>query len=141
MKGTIAPLALALCIPCAAASQSSFSTDPSYLESALKWPTYFGVSSGEFDDVWQRARTWAATFGKGAFIDGDVEITSTRPSSSANGSLTLRVTSSETFGGFRISVEVIANEGGEGEEAARVAHLLAYYLATGKPIPGELVSR
>ncbi|MBC8144701.1 MAG: hypothetical protein H7X80_03890 [bacterium] len=104
----------------------------------MKWPTYFGVAVGEFDEVWQRARSWAENYGDGKFtVLTDSEITAIKPPTKESGSRTLRVTTSETFGGYRISVEVIPHRREEKDAAIRAAHLLSYHIATGNPIPVE----
>ena len=142
MKGSIAVLVFLLAIPSFAQVRSRQTTEPTYLESALKWPTYFGVSAGEYDDIWNRARTWAIDNGDGKLtVDHESEITAIRPPGGAVGARTIRVTSSETFGGYRITVEVVAHRSQDRADAERLAHLLAYHLASGRPIPAELASQ
>jgi hypothetical protein len=141
MKGTIASVLVLASVPYIAGAQSLATTESSFLETAMKWPTHFGVTNGEFDAVWTRARTWAQSFGNGTFtVLDDFEITTIRPPTDRSGAATLRITNSETFGGFRILVEVIPHRADEKDAAQRVAHLLAYHLASGKPVPEDLVS-
>jgi hypothetical protein len=141
MKGNIAAPIFLLAISCAAQNPTEAPPEQAFLESAMKWPTYFGISSSERAELWTRARTWAEQYGNGTLtVLSDNEITAIRAPVGSEGARTLRITSSETFGGFRINVDVIAHRKEEVEEAARIAHLLAYSLASGRTIPEELVS-
>lgn len=141
MMGTIAKLVFLFLISCAAAAQPGAKVETSELESALKWPTYFGIAAGEYETVWARAKAWAENYGNGKFtVLTDSEITTIKFPDEVSGARTLRVTTSETFGGFRISVEIVPHRRDEKDDAARAAHLLAYHLATGRPIPDGLVS-
>ncbi|HVK38264.1 MAG TPA: hypothetical protein VNA88_07030 [Candidatus Kapabacteria bacterium] len=145
MKGTIAAPMFLLAISCVAQTQTETPPAQSYLETAMKWPTYFGVSSSELADVWSRARAWAEDYGGGSLIvDTDDEIVTIRSPNRSHGALTLRITRTETFGGSRITVVVIPHRtrvAEEADEAERIAHLVAYHLASGRSIPEQLVSR
>lgn len=141
MMGTIAALVILLSVSCVAQVQPRANVGQSERETALKWPTYFGVAAGEFAEVWQRAKAWAENYGNGKFtVLTDNEITAIKPPDETGGSRTLRVTTSETFGGYRINVELIPHRKDEKDDAVRMAHLLSYHLATGKAIPVETAS-
>lgn len=142
MKGTIAMPAFLLAVLCVAPFGSGPSGQPTFLESALKWPTHFGITSGEKSEVWQRARTWAEDYGMGRAVESsETEIVTVRPPVGRDGARTLRVMCTPTFGGFRIGVEIVAHRADEQQDASRTAHLLAFHLATGRAIPEDLLGR
>lgn len=142
MKGTIAIPTFLLAIACAAQTPTEATPDQAYLQRALGWPTHFGVGSSEYADLWVRARTWAENYGNGKLtVLTDEEITTIRAPQGSVGARTLRITSTETFGGYRIHIAVIAHRETERVDADRIAHLLAYHLASGTTIPEQFVSR
>jgi hypothetical protein len=135
-----ASLAVVAAVPCVLVAQAGAVREPApYLEAAMKWPTYFGVLTEEFPDVWKRARIVAERYAGHLVVDSDSEITAVRPSSDQRGARSLRVTCTPTFGGWRIGVEVIPERSGENADADRLAHVVAYAIASGSPVPPELL--
>jgi hypothetical protein len=123
-------------------TQTQPKTDAEYLNAALRFPIYFGLTTTEFPDAWARVQSWLMFQAEETLTLVNEEEIRTAPARDPSGNrYVYKVTNSVTFGGYRINVDVVSEKPDSSGLATRRAHLLAYYTATGYETPRALIGK
>ena len=145
MYKTLAVIIMALAVAaCAAPRQAQSPEEQAYLEAATAQPTTFSISAAEAAEAWARAEKWIeqhATMSIKSKSETmiqtlDPPTTSTTRSRNEYG---YTVTRQPAGSSYTVTVTCVGNDPSIKPQAEQNAHLLAYFILTGKPTPASLV--
>jgi hypothetical protein len=145
MYRTLAVIIMALALAaCAAARKAQSTEEQAYLDAAVAQPTTFSISSAESPAAWERALKWVedhATMGiksksETMIATFDPPTASTTHNRNEYG---YTVTRQPAGSSYTVTVTCVGNDPSIRPQAEQNAHLLAYFILTGKPTPASLV--
>jgi hypothetical protein len=140
---TVIIMALALAA-CAAPRQAQSAEEEAYLNAATAQPTTFSIPSTESSAAWERALKWLedhATMGiksKSETMIATFDPPTTGTTNSRN-EYGYTVTRQPAGSSYTVTVTCVGNDPSIKPHAEQNAHLLAYFILTGKPTPASLV--
>ena len=145
MYKTLTAIIMALALAaCAAPRQAQSPEEQAYLNAATAQPTTFTISSAESQAAWERALKWLedhATMGiksksETMIATFDPPTTSTTHTRNEYG---YTVTRQPAGSSYTVTVTCVGNDPSIKPQAEQNAHLLAYFIVTGKRTPASLV--
>jgi hypothetical protein len=145
MYNTLTVIIMALAVAaCAAPRQAQSAEEQAYLDAAKAQPTTFSVSSTESSGAWERAVKWLeehATMSiksKSETMIATLDPPTTGTTHSRN-EYGYTVTRQPAGSSYTVTVTCVGNDPSIKPQAEQNAHLLAYFILTGKPTPAALV--
>jgi hypothetical protein len=145
MYKTLSVIIMALAVAaCAAPRQAQSPAEQAYLDAATAQPTTFSISSAEATAAWERAVKWLEDHATMSIKTKTETMIATLdpPTSSTTGSRNeygYTVTRQPAGSSYTVTVTCVGNDPSIKPQAEQNAHLLAYFILTGKPTPASLV--
>ena len=136
-----AAMAALLLMACGAqiVRQPLYPEEQSYLDDAMRQPLQFDVPASENNAAWGRAQDYLAKFSQLKIQTSTSDLLDTY-SPSERGQIGYKINRIPGHVSTQFSVDCVAADASDAHLANRNAHLLAYYIALGRPVPMRLAT-
>jgi hypothetical protein len=130
-----------LLLSCGSIKSAKTPVEQEYLDAAMAHPTTFVIAKSVTADAWGRAQSWIGKYGSMKIQTvSDYVIETYNPTKDA---LKYGYTITKTPSADSVEIDVKCQSGNmfDGASAIQNAHLLAYFINTGKPTPIGLINQ